>query len=163
MPVQGVRQAVTMRRATRGVARHTWGFGVPVVRGGGVVDIRSRYGDGKDSEHGAAAVEMALVLPLLILLLGGIIDYGLMLNAQVSLTHAAREGVRLEAIGTGDPIQAAADAYQAPGATALSPVLVRACPNDDGALLRTGATYNYFFLPLGSRTLGSEAVMRCGG
>jgi hypothetical protein len=106
---------------------------------------------------------MALVLPLLILLLGGIIDFGLMLNAQVSLTHAAREGVRFEAIGTGDPIQAALDAYQAPGATALPPMLVRACPNNDGALLRTGATYNYFFLPLGSRTLGSQAVMRCGG
>jgi Flp pilus assembly protein TadG len=42
-------------------------------------------------------VEFALLLPLLLLLLFGIIDFGRALNAQITLTQAAREGARLEA------------------------------------------------------------------
>ena len=49
-------------------------------------------------EQGAAAVEMALVLPLLLLLLFGIIDFGRVLNAQITLTEAAREGARAAAL-----------------------------------------------------------------
>jgi Flp pilus assembly protein TadG len=37
---------------------------------------------------------MALVLPFLLLLLFGIIDFGLMLNSQLTVTSAAREGAR---------------------------------------------------------------------
>jgi Flp pilus assembly protein TadG len=37
---------------------------------------------------------MALVLPFLLLLLFGIVDFGLMLNAQITVTSAAREGAR---------------------------------------------------------------------
>jgi hypothetical protein len=119
-------------------------------------------------EHGAAAVEFALVVTLLLTLVGGIIDFGLMFNAQISLTHAAREGVRVEAIGTGDPVGAAEGAFTALAVTGFSAVVVEGCPNDDGARLRTSATYNPLFLgfipALGaSRNLQSEAVMRCGG
>ena len=44
------------------------------------------------------AVEMALLLPVLILLLLGIMEFGRAYNAQVTLTNAAREGVRVMAI-----------------------------------------------------------------
>jgi Flp pilus assembly protein TadG len=37
---------------------------------------------------------MALVLPVLLLLLFGIIDFGFVLNAQQTVTSAAREGAR---------------------------------------------------------------------
>ena len=47
-------------------------------------------------DRGAAAVEFALLLPLLLLLVFGIIDFGRALNAQVTLTQAAREGARLD-------------------------------------------------------------------
>jgi hypothetical protein len=106
---------------------------------------------------------MALVLPILVLLVGGIIDFGFLFNAQINLSHAAREGVRVEAIGTGDPIAAAQDAFVAFGVQELSPELVRSCPNQSGALLRTRAFYSFFFLPFADRPLSSEAVMRCGG
>ncbi|MEU7824095.1 TadE family protein [Catellatospora sp. NPDC049133] len=45
-------------------------------------------------DRGAAAVEMALMLPLLLLLVFGIIDFGRMLNTQIRVTEAAREGAR---------------------------------------------------------------------
>jgi len=41
---------------------------------------------------------MALLLPLLLLLIFGIIDFGRMLNAQIAVTEAAREGARAAVI-----------------------------------------------------------------
>lgn len=45
-------------------------------------------------ERGAVLVEMALVLPVLLLLLLGIITVGGAYNEKQQLTHAAREGAR---------------------------------------------------------------------
>lgn len=52
----------------------------------------------KQKERGAVAVEMAMLLPLLLLILIGTIEFGRVLNVQVSLTQAAREGARHAAI-----------------------------------------------------------------
>lgn len=46
------------------------------------------------SEEGAAAVEFALVVPLLLVLLFGIIEFGTAYNAQILVTNAAREAAR---------------------------------------------------------------------
>ena len=48
-------------------------------------------------ESGANAVEFALVLPILIVLIFGILFGGLLLNQQLSVTQAAREGARFAA------------------------------------------------------------------
>lgn len=45
-------------------------------------------------DHGAAAVEFALVLPVLFMLLFGIIDYGLWFNDSLSLRQGVRESAR---------------------------------------------------------------------
>ena len=45
-------------------------------------------------ERGAAAVEFGLILPVLLLIVGGIIDFGIMYNKQILLSNAARDGVR---------------------------------------------------------------------
>lgn len=50
-------------------------------------------------EHGAAAVEMALMMPLLFLLLFGIVVFGLQLFRAQSMESAVREGGRLASIG----------------------------------------------------------------
>ena len=47
------------------------------------------------SQAGAELVEFALVLPMLLLILGGIVDFGLLLQRQQVITNAAREGARL--------------------------------------------------------------------
>ncbi|WP_024817566.1 TadE/TadG family type IV pilus assembly protein [Arthrobacter sp. 31Y] len=52
----------------------------------------------KTNERGAAAVELAILLPLLLLILFGIMEFGRAYNVQVSLTQAAREGARHAAV-----------------------------------------------------------------
>lgn len=47
------------------------------------------------SEIGAELVEFALVLPLLLLLIAGIADFGLLFHSHEVTTNAAREGARL--------------------------------------------------------------------
>ncbi len=53
----------------------------------------------KTTERGAVAVEFALLAPVLVMLLLGIMEFGRAYNAQVTLSSAAREGVRVMAIG----------------------------------------------------------------
>ena len=48
---------------------------------------------------GQALVEFALVLPLLLLLILGIVEFGRAWNAKQILTDAAREGARLSVVG----------------------------------------------------------------
>jgi Flp pilus assembly protein TadG len=62
-------------------------------------------------DRGAAAVEMALVLPLLLMLVFGIIDFGRVLNKQISVTAAAQEAARVVSFGgTEDERNARAEA-----------------------------------------------------
>jgi len=50
-------------------------------------------------EHGASAVEFALVLPILVVLVVGIVEMGLAFNRQQSFHAASREAARLVAVG----------------------------------------------------------------
>lgn len=54
------------------------------------------------TERGASAVEFALVLPVLIALVLGIIEFGFYFNQQISVTQAAREGARAYAVDHND-------------------------------------------------------------
>jgi Flp pilus assembly protein TadG len=49
-------------------------------------------------EDGQAMVEFALILPLLILLLCGIIDFGWIFGNQITMNNASREAARFMAI-----------------------------------------------------------------
>lgn len=50
------------------------------------------------NENGASAIEFALVLPVLIMLLFSIFEFGIIYNNYLAITHAAREGARLAAV-----------------------------------------------------------------
>ena len=52
----------------------------------------------RKSEKGQALVEFVLVLPILLLLVLGMLEYGWMLNAKISVTAAAREGARASSV-----------------------------------------------------------------
>ncbi|MFC6238780.1 TadE/TadG family type IV pilus assembly protein [Longivirga aurantiaca] len=56
---------------------------------------RSLAGD----DSGAAAVEFALVVPLLLLIVFGIINFGVLFSQQVSINNAVREGARRAVVG----------------------------------------------------------------
>ena len=60
------------------------------------------------SESGASAVEFALLLPVLMMILFGIIEFGLALHRQAILTNASREGARLGIVQSVPPITTAA-------------------------------------------------------
>jgi Flp pilus assembly protein TadG len=130
---------------------------------------------GSSADRGATAVEFALLLPLLLLILLGIVDFGRMLNAQVTLTQAAREGARLVALGQPN-VQSRTQA----AATGLSPVGVSiqsACPAGAGpvsnGVVQTSHTFTFtpglgYVVSLfggsglsGQITLSAEGVMPC--
>ena len=115
-------------------------------------------------ERGAALVEFAFVLPILLLLILGIINFGRAYGAKQELIHATREGVRVLAV-TQD-YDEALTAFDA-GATGLDPARVHvSIPGScsPGEPVAVSATYDFEFLALPfSSTISSEAVMRCGG
>lgn len=121
----------------------------------------------KQPERGAVALEMALLLPVLILLLLGIMEFGRAFHVQASLTSAAREGVRMMAI-TKNSDDAKSKAIGA--AVSLNPaptdVQVTACSASPiGQQTTVTITYQLSTLTgiAGPFTMKGRAVMLCGG
>ena len=56
----------------------------------------------KKREDGQAMVEFALILPIFLLILCGIIDFGWLFYNQLSLNNACREGARYAVVNTAD-------------------------------------------------------------
>ncbi|MDR5658932.1 pilus assembly protein [Serpentinicella sp. ANB-PHB4] len=56
----------------------------------------------KKNNEGQALVELALVLPILLLLVFGIIEFGRVFGTYLMVTHSAREGARAAAVGALD-------------------------------------------------------------
>jgi hypothetical protein len=59
---------------------------------------RRRHGDGWPAERGQATVELVLVLPVVAVLALALVQVGLVVRAQVLVTHASREGARAAAV-----------------------------------------------------------------
>jgi len=100
---------------------------------------------GKSSDRGATAVEFALLLPLLLLIVFGLIDFGRAINAQITITQAAREGARALAFG-----QSTYQSRALSAAIGLSGLTVTAEPDSLGV---TGC-------PAGSAQTGDDAVVQ---
>jgi Flp pilus assembly protein TadG len=123
-----------------------------------------------ERETGAAAVEFALIFPLLVLLLFGIFEFGRAYNVQIQLSAAAREGVRVMAIQN-DAV-AARSATRA-AAPAISPALTDAeisvvpatCSSGNTVTVTAVRPVSYDIPLFGSSTFNLEGVgvMRCGG
>jgi Flp pilus assembly protein TadG len=58
-----------------------------------------RMGRRVSGRRGAALVEFAIVLPLLMVLLLGIMEFGMIMRDYLMLGHGAREGARTAAVG----------------------------------------------------------------
>ncbi|MDK2785235.1 MAG: hypothetical protein PWQ41_541 [Bacillota bacterium] len=54
------------------------------------------------SQRGQSLVELALTLPVIVLILFGILEFGRISYSYIVITHAAREGARAGAVGKSD-------------------------------------------------------------
>jgi Flp pilus assembly protein TadG len=102
------------------------------------------------SDRGAAAVEFALVLPVLLLVIFGIIDFGRMLYTKITLTQAAQAAARATAVlgkddGELEATKAAGGLDQSDGALT---VVATPCPSppDQTANAQVSLTYRFTFI-----------------
>lgn len=56
----------------------------------------------KLNKKGQSVVEMALILPIILLIVMGILDFGRIMNAQIQISSASRSGSRVASIGYTD-------------------------------------------------------------
>jgi len=56
----------------------------------------------KRNYKGQSLIEMALILPVILLIIMAIVDFGLLFNSYMVINNAAREGARNAAIGSTD-------------------------------------------------------------
>jgi Flp pilus assembly protein TadG len=90
-------------------------------------------------EEGQALVELALVIPILLTVLFGIVQFGLLLNTYITVTDAARSGARQLALeqGNNDPcdpaVQVATTAGSAAGISTTMLTITFASPTGAAA------------------------------
>jgi len=138
------------------------------------VGARTALGHLRRGDAGAAAVEFALVVPILLILVFGIVDFGLAMFSQNLVGNAAREGARTASLGgtQAQTVQAATAAMTGvmgtvptPAATctyvdtSTNPSTVKPCPGwtatalpwgtqsaPSGATVKVSITYVYKWL-----------------
>lgn len=130
----------------------------------------------KLNERGAAATEFALLLPVFLMILFGIIEFGMIMYGREVVTNAAREGARA-GIVQGPPKRTAGDITTIANTyltgTGISQADVTFTPTGVGLAspntLTVTAVYNYnFLIPYIPNVLGvpnplvitTQAVMR---
>ncbi len=109
-------------------------------------------------ERGASAVEFALVMPLLLLMLMGMIDFGMAINSQAVLGNAAREAARAGSFNASDTAAAQTVALNASATLkGAAPTVVVTCTTVAGSTINCGSaeggdvvkvsmTYRYFWI-----------------
>jgi Flp pilus assembly protein TadG len=131
------------------------------------------------NQQGAVAVEFAFVLPLLIVLLVGIMEFGLILYNQQVITNACREGARAGIVARSPRLDSTAitkvvnDYTQSHlvtfgTATSAATVIDSSGGTSFGNDLTVTVTYDYDFLVLskfvsslaGGLTLSAQTVMK---
>jgi Flp pilus assembly protein TadG len=132
---------------------------------------RRRPGARLLGERGAAAVEFALVVPVLVLMLLGIVEYSKAYQVQARLADAAREGARVMALA--NDLSSARTAVRSSATNlTLTDAQITVTPNScAGAALTANVTVTVrYHQPFASGFLGGvgvdltgRAVMRCGG
>ena len=133
----------------------------------------------KWNERGSTAVEFALILPILMALVFGMIDFGRLLYTQEVLNNAVREGARLgikmKTVPVTDAeistlVNAAIDGSQL-AASSYATIAINRIPVGTSTNLQVGAQYNFAFLVAnalipglpGTRVMNATSIMRMEG
>jgi Flp pilus assembly protein TadG len=124
-------------------------------------------------DRGAAAVELALILPVLFLILFGIVQFGWLFHAWISMEGGVRQGARYMALHN-DPA-GAQSAAKADMPTLGTSVTVSVAVNGTGTCSGPGSTNNRVtitatyssplptIIPIIPTTITRTGVMQCGG
>jgi Flp pilus assembly protein TadG len=128
------------------------------------------------NDAGAELIELAIVLPILVLLLVGIVDFAFLFQRWEVVTNASREGARLASMASDDytitDVQNRVQSYLSSGGLRATPTTavdfattdtVGAGPTTINTVTVT-VTYpsNFIFLP-GSINITSSSEMRSEG
>src|SRR6202140_2539512 len=140
-------------------------------------------GPQRASQSGQAVIELALTLPLLLVVVMGIFDFGLMFQHYEVVTNAAREGARVGVLPSYSTADAKARAQQyltSGGLTSSATINAAVTPMSFGSPLKTvnqitvtvQYVHNYVFIgpilnlfggSLGTVTLQGVSTMRVEG
>lgn len=134
------------------------------------------HGTKKSKELGAVAVEFALILPIFLALILGVVEFGRAFSIQVSMAEGAREAARYMAIHykeTGALAAAQQKAMNAANPIAdlqAGEITISSCGPDMDAVVLIQANTDYLtglptllpFLP-DIMSISAKGVMRCGG
>lgn len=112
-----------------------------------------RHGD-----RGSSAVEFALIAPLFIALIFGIISYGYMLSFRQGMSQAAAEGARVFAVAPAGSPTTQADAISAVNRS-LSAYGVSCAAG--GALTRNGQPVGTCSVPAAATACSNNAAAQC--
>lgn len=108
-------------------------------------------------DRGQATVELALVLPIVLLALAVLVHASVVIGVQLGLEHAAREGARAAAVSPDRAHEAARAAASGDGANRVEVVV-------DATHISVSIARTVDVLPvfpgIGGRTLRAEATMR---
>jgi Flp pilus assembly protein TadG len=125
------------------------------------------------SERGASMVEFALILPLLLLFLFGVIQFGLLFFRFQGIQAAAREGARVASISTydsseiGDRVDDTLDDIPFDGTptVTISPASASPCQGRSGLPVTVTIVYDNDvdipLLPTMTKTMHAKAEFRC--
>ena len=113
-------------------------------------------------DDGLAAIEFALVLPVLVALLFGIVVTGLVFIGRMQVQAASREGARAGAVASGQACEAARAQLSNFSAGSVSCIELRDCTTT-GSRVQLQVTQTVSIPVLGDRTvsLDSTSVYAC--
>jgi len=117
-----------------------------------------------NNEKGQSMVEFALIMPILLLIIVGIIEFGFMFSSFLTLTNASREAVRALSLGSTD---ASATQRAKDSSMNLDPTQLVVIINPSGSTRSPGdsvtvtITYEYDFLtPFMEKLFGSNFQLK---
>jgi Flp pilus assembly protein TadG len=133
--------------------------------------LKSLTGGGRNKRQGAAAVEFALIAPLLVTLILGMIEFGRLMMVEQVLTNAAREGCRTAVVIGGSTSNATSAVATYLNGSGISGQTVTVSPDPSAALNGDPITVtisvpfssvSWLASPfwLGGKTLTATVIMR---
>ncbi|SHF22609.1 TadE/TadG family type IV pilus assembly protein [Caloramator proteoclasticus] len=117
----------------------------------------------KHRKKGQALIEFSILLPIILLIVMGISEFGIMLNSYLTIQNASREGARLGIMGADDNeiVQAV---YSSASHIDTNKLNVTITPNDSnrksGETLRVRVEYEYdLLIPIIKNILGNQVEL----